>query len=91
MLTLGRVLNLYWLVVSVVQEMKKHFSSALTDLLELLHAITMMMQVLNVLVSIIPLTPEARLHHSFSFHVDKSILMCFSYSTLSEWCRSSGW
>ena len=56
MLTLGRVLNLYWLVVSVVQEMKKHFSSALTDLLELLHAITMMMQVLNVLVSVVPLT-----------------------------------
>ena len=53
MLTLGRVLNLYWLVVSVVQEMKKHFSSALTDLLELLHAITMMMQVLNVLVSMV--------------------------------------
>ena len=53
MLTLGRVLNLYWLVVSVVQEMKKHFSSALTDLLELFHAITMMMQVLNVLVSMV--------------------------------------
>ena len=53
MLTLGRVLNLYWLVVSVVQEMKKHFSSALTDLLELFHANTMMMQVLNVLVSMI--------------------------------------
>ena len=77
MLTLGRVLNLYWLVVLVAQGMKKHFSSALTDLLELLHAITMMMRVLNVLVSIIPLTLKLDyIHHSFSFHVHKSTMIC---------------
>ena len=61
MLTLGRVLNLYWRVVLVVQGMKKHFSSALTALLELLFAIILMMQVLNVLVSITS-TPKVHIH-----------------------------
>ena len=51
-LTLEWVLGLYWLVMLVVQGLKKHFSSALPVLLELFLAITIMMLVFNVLVSI---------------------------------------
>ena len=52
MLTLDRVLSLYWLAVLVVQGMKKHFSSAKLQQQELFPAAIVMMLVLNVLVSI---------------------------------------
>ena len=52
MLTLGKDLSLYWLAIFIVQGgMKKYSFSALDALLESYIAITMMMLVLNVLVS----------------------------------------
>ena len=51
-LTLGRVLSLYWLAILIVQAMKKQFFSALPNPLELFLAITTMLLVLNVLVSV---------------------------------------
>lgn len=76
MLTLERVLGLYWLVMLVVQEMKKHFSNALPALLESL-ALTMMMLVLNVLVSI---TLTLKL---YTYFVQVNIDVLF-YSSLSS-------
>ena len=78
MLTLERVLGLYWLVMLVVQEMKEHFSSALPVLLESFTALTIMMLVLNVLVSI---TLTLKLY-TYSVQVNIDVLF---YSSLSQW------
>ena len=66
MLTMGRVLSLYWLVMLVVQGVKKRLFSAVPVLLESLLAITMMMLVFNVLVSI----TFAQKLHTYLVHVN---------------------
>ena len=57
MLTLDKVLNIFWVAIFIVREMKKHSSSALSQSIAALFVMNIMiLLVLNVLVSIIALT-----------------------------------